>query len=112
VTSNREPTEWLSMMSDALLAPSAVDRLTSGAHTLILEGPSCRQRDAHNRHATLEPESETAMLTNTSKWSHARGNDVVPSPWQATPDGSGTKIPSRCINVYGIVRASTPMSRG
>jgi DNA replication protein DnaC len=58
VTSNREPAEWLSMMSDALLAQSAVDRLTSGAHTLILEGPSYRQRDAHNRHATLEPESE------------------------------------------------------
>ena len=24
------------------------------------------------------------MLTNTSKWSHARGNEVVPSRWQAT----------------------------
>ena len=31
VTSNREPAEWLTMMSDALLAQSAVDRLTSGA---------------------------------------------------------------------------------
>ena len=27
------------MMSDALLAQSAVDRLTSGAHTLVIEGP-------------------------------------------------------------------------
>ena len=25
------------------------------------------------------------MLDNTSKWSHARGNTVVPSRWQATP---------------------------
>jgi len=24
------------------------------------------------------------MLNNTSKWSHARGNTVVPSRWQAT----------------------------
>jgi hypothetical protein len=24
------------------------------------------------------------MLTYTSRWSHARGNAVVPSPWQAT----------------------------
>ena len=24
------------------------------------------------------------MLTNTSRWSHARGNEVVPSRWQAT----------------------------
>ncbi len=24
------------------------------------------------------------MLNDTSRWSHARGNEVVPSPWQAT----------------------------
>jgi DNA replication protein DnaC len=58
VTANREPAEWLSMLSDALLAPSAVDRLTSGAHTPIFEGPSYRQRDAHNRRGTLDLESE------------------------------------------------------
>ncbi len=45
VTSNREPAEWLSMMTDALLAQSAVDRLTSQAHTLVIEGPSYRQRN-------------------------------------------------------------------
>ena len=49
VTSNREPSEWLTMMSDALLAQSAVDRLTSGAHTLIIEGPSYRQRHQPRR---------------------------------------------------------------
>lgn len=43
--SNREPSEWLGMTTDALLAQSAVDRLTSGAHTLIVEGPSYRQRE-------------------------------------------------------------------
>jgi DNA replication protein DnaC len=48
-TSNREPAEWLTMMSDALLAQSAVDRLTSGAHTLVIEGPSYRQRHPHRR---------------------------------------------------------------
>ena len=42
--SNREPAEWLTMTTDALLAQSAVDRLTSNAHTLIVEGPSYRQR--------------------------------------------------------------------
>ena len=51
VTSNREPAEWLTMMSDALLAQSAVDRLTSGAHTLVIEGPSYRQRRPHRRAA-------------------------------------------------------------
>jgi DNA replication protein DnaC len=57
VTSNREPSEWLTLMSDALLAQSAVDRLTSGAHTLVIEGPSYRQRGTHRR-ATLDPESQ------------------------------------------------------
>jgi DNA replication protein DnaC len=47
VTSNCDPDEWLSMTSDQLLAQSAFDRLTGHAHTLILEGPSYRQR--HNQ---------------------------------------------------------------
>jgi DNA replication protein DnaC len=58
VTSNREPSEWLSMMSDALLAQSAVDRLTSGAHTLIIEGPSYRQRDRHHQRADIDTNNE------------------------------------------------------
>ena len=57
VTSNREPAEWLTMMSDALLAQSAVDRLTSGAHTLIVEGPSYRQRDRTAQRAEVDPEA-------------------------------------------------------
>jgi DNA replication protein DnaC len=38
ITSNRGPDEWLAIMSDALLAQSAVDRLTSTAHELITNG--------------------------------------------------------------------------
>lgn len=44
VTSNRGPDEWLTVMTDAMLAESAIDRLTSTAHELIVEGPSYRQR--------------------------------------------------------------------
>lgn len=44
VTSNREPSEWLAMMADPLLAQSAVDRLTSTCHELVIEGESYRQR--------------------------------------------------------------------
>jgi DNA replication protein DnaC len=44
VTSNREPIEWLGLMADALLAQSAIDRLQSAAHELILDGQSYRQR--------------------------------------------------------------------
>jgi DNA replication protein DnaC len=45
VTTNREPPgEWLAAMADPLLAESAVDRLTSNAYHLVVEGPSYRQR--------------------------------------------------------------------
>jgi len=57
VTSNREPAEWLTSMSDALLAQSAIDRLTAGAHTLIIEGASYRQRTRPGR-VTVDTESQ------------------------------------------------------
>jgi DNA replication protein DnaC len=43
-TSNRDPAEWISQMSDTLLAQATVDRVTSGAPTLVVDGPSHRQR--------------------------------------------------------------------
>ncbi len=44
ITSNREPLEWLGLMADPLLAQSAIDRLQSAAHELVLDGESYRQR--------------------------------------------------------------------
>ena len=44
MTSNRTAEEWLAMMADPLLAQSAVDRLVSTAHELIIEGESYRRR--------------------------------------------------------------------
>lgn len=44
ITSNREPNEWIALMADPLLAQSAIDRLTSAAHELIIEGDSYRTR--------------------------------------------------------------------
>jgi DNA replication protein DnaC len=44
VTSNRTAEEWLAMMADPLLAQSAVDRLASTAHELVIEGESYRRR--------------------------------------------------------------------
>ena len=43
VTSNREPVEWLGFMADTLLAQSAIDRLQSAAHELVLDGESYRR---------------------------------------------------------------------
>ena len=49
VTSNREPNEWLALMADPLLAQSAVDRLVSTCHELVIEGDSYRRRQRPNR---------------------------------------------------------------
>ena len=57
VTSNCEPAEWLTLMSDAQLAQSAVDRLTGNAHTLIIEGPSYRQRQPPAQRVAVDPAS-------------------------------------------------------
>ena len=53
VTSNRDPAEWLTMTADTLLAQSAIDRLTAAAHTMVIEGPSYRQR---TRLGQLDPD--------------------------------------------------------
>jgi DNA replication protein DnaC len=45
VTSNRDPSEWLSVMADALLAQSAIDRMKSAAFELVIEGPSYREKE-------------------------------------------------------------------
>jgi DNA replication protein DnaC len=54
LTSNREPNEWLALMADPLLAQSAVDRLVSTSHELVVEGDSYRrrQRPTHGQATT------------------------------------------------------------
>lgn len=71
-------------VGDTLLAQSAIDRLIQGAHTLVIEGPSWRQRGAPTRRGAIDETRRPAMLTNTHRWSHTRGNTVVPYCWQAT----------------------------
>jgi DNA replication protein DnaC len=44
ISSNRDPSEWLALMADPLLAQSAVDRLKSAAYELVVEGESYRDR--------------------------------------------------------------------
>ncbi len=61
VTSNREPVEWLGYMADPLLAQSAIDRLQSAAHELVLDGESYRQRQKPTvvTHNALDPPTPT-----------------------------------------------------
>lgn len=44
VTSNRGPDEWLATFADPMRAQAAIDRFTSNAHDLVIEGESYRQR--------------------------------------------------------------------
>jgi DNA replication protein DnaC len=44
VTSNRDPSEWIALMSDPLLAQSAIDRLVATSYELVIEGESYRRR--------------------------------------------------------------------
>ena len=43
LTSNREPSEWLAMLADPLLAQALVDRFTNNAYDLVIEGESYRK---------------------------------------------------------------------
>jgi DNA replication protein DnaC len=54
VTSNRDPSEWIALMSDPLLAQSAIDRLVATSYALVIEGESYRrrQRPGHTRSTT------------------------------------------------------------
>ena len=44
ITSNRGPDEWLAAFADPLRAQSAIDRFTSNAYDLLMEGDSYRSR--------------------------------------------------------------------
>ena len=44
VTSNRGPDEWLATFADPVRAQSAIDRFTSNAYDLVVDGESYRPR--------------------------------------------------------------------
>jgi len=50
LTLEPDPSEWIGLMSDPLLAQSAVERLVATSHELVIEGESYRrrQRPTHN----------------------------------------------------------------
>jgi DNA replication protein DnaC len=63
VTSNREPIEWLGLMADPLLAQSAIDRLQSAAHEVVLDGESYR----HRQKPTIGPVDNESLDRPPSK---------------------------------------------
>lgn len=59
ISSNREPNEWLALMTDPLLAQSAVDRACSTAHELIIEGESYRRRQKPTNNTGVSIDTNT-----------------------------------------------------
>ena len=55
VTSNRGPDEWLATFADPVRAQSAIDRFTSNAFDLVIEGESYRSRLKPKRAARQKP---------------------------------------------------------
>lgn len=97
-TSNREPDEWLTMMSDP--PPGPIRRRQAHLH---------RARTRHRRPVLpptpkthtrpLTPRTQIRMLEKTTRWSHPHGNSVVPSSWQMT----GTPgVPTSCVQASGV----------
>jgi DNA replication protein DnaC len=52
LTSNRDPSESIALMSDPLLAQSGVDRLVATSYELVIEGESYRRRQRPQHAAT------------------------------------------------------------
>lgn len=65
LTSNRDPSEWLAVMADPLLAQSAIDRLKSAAWELVIEGESYRQREKSSIATPTEPPTPTRRRRRT-----------------------------------------------
>ena len=64
ITSNRSLEEWPDVFGDDLLASAALDRLTHHARTLVMTGPSYRQRD---RHKEVDALQRAGSLSTTTK---------------------------------------------
>ncbi len=78
ITSNREPIEWLALMADPLLAQSAIDRLQSAAHELVLDGESYRQRQKPGVTPTDDALDPSPPTPRSSHHRRCPPDEVVP----------------------------------
>jgi DNA replication protein DnaC len=69
VTSNRGPDEWLATFADPVRAQSAIDRFTSNAYDLVIDGESYRPR--------LKPKLRAPASSEPSGHSPRRGRSAA-----------------------------------
>ncbi len=78
VTSNRDASEWIGVMSDPLLAQSDVDRLVATSYELVIEGsPTDADNDPYP-----PPNAARQIDQKESTDEHHHAALVVPSSWQ------------------------------
>ena len=51
------------------------------------------------------------MLSNTTRWSHPPDNQVVPSPWQATPKTANSRAVQPSAAAAAFLRAAQDVER-
>jgi DNA replication protein DnaC len=74
ITSNRSLEEWPEVFGDGLLASAALDRLTHHARTLVITGPSYRQRDRHKEVDPLTRPGPTTLPLGDAPTVWSRGS--------------------------------------
>lgn len=66
ITSNRGPDEWLATFADPVRAQAAIDRFTSNAYDLVIEGESYRKR--------LKPKITQREVSRRECWTEEGGS--------------------------------------
>lgn len=74
ITSNRGPDEWLATFADPMRAQAAIDRFTSNAHELVIDGESYRKRLRPQLGSASQPTEQLASGSRSGQRRRSRGH--------------------------------------
>jgi DNA replication protein DnaC len=95
VTSNRGPDEWLATFADPVRAQSAIDRFTSNAYDLVIDGESYRPRLKPTLRAPVGSESASPASRRGRSAASRAHPGVVPTAAERLSALRGTSISER-----------------